>query len=382
MPARAPAPETPAPAVEPVPENFTFSGAVLDENWTDDGGIESLDISIGVQRAGGFLDKLFTVPMSEIVERNSEGEDGPESFTISTAYAVESGIMAAIHPETFTICGALAESDDPAFIVLNLAAPEGGEVRQVRISVMRIIEQSRDEESGQDCVTLTRDHALELELVPVPEPEEDAAPEGDRPVLRKHPDLEWLAQEKITVTQQLTEAEKAEYADDMAKLDEEIEALEDERSAVSNRLKKQIDAKEAERRAMSKVVREGNEEREVFCDKCADYDSGEMKWADAVTGEIVNKRPLVGEERQRHLPGVMSSMQKAKEANEAAAEQAPEAPEAGQSESDPEFAAQCEQAFAGSEDAPEAGTVEGVPLDGFIEPAPAAETVNSEAVAQ
>jgi hypothetical protein len=120
------------------------------------------------------------------------------------------------------------------------------------------------------------------------------------------PDREYLDQETITVTQHLTEAEKSAYADEMAKLDEEIEEMEIERSEVSSRLKKAIDAKEEERRAMSRIIRTGKEEREIFCDKVADYTSCEIVWTDAHGDHAeVSRRKMTSEERQRHLPGLL-----------------------------------------------------------------------------
>ncbi|EGY24557.1 hypothetical protein DA2_3173 [Desulfovibrio sp. A2] len=119
-------------------------------------------------------------------------------------------------------------------------------------------------------------------------------------------DQNWLRQETITVTQELTQAEKAEYADEMARLDDEIEELETERDRVSKALKKQIDAKEDERRALSKVVREGTETREIFCDLVADYNTCEMVWTDAhPPHEEVRRRKMTAEERQ--LPLTMNT---------------------------------------------------------------------------
>lgn len=115
-------------------------------------------------------------------------------------------------------------------------------------------------------------------------------------------DRHWLKQETITVTQQLTQKEKAEYAEEMAQLDNEIEELEDERDSVMKSLKKQIDAKEDERRKLSKVVRCGNEEREIYCDKLADYNTCEMVWTDAhPPHDEVKRQKMTAEERQLPL---------------------------------------------------------------------------------
>ncbi|MDR1659809.1 MAG: hypothetical protein LBR94_05650, partial [Desulfovibrio sp.] len=179
----SPAPQQ-EPASEPAPDTFTFQGTILDEEWDENGDLESLDISIGVQREGEFFDFHFAVPWAEIVGPKiltRSGEEEPRSFTVSKAYAVESGIMAAINPDA--------------------GKPDEDE----------------------------------------PEPGASTVPN----------DRHYLTSEKITVTQNLTEKEKAEYADEMAKLDAEIEELEVERDTTSKSLKKRIDAKEDERRKMS-----------------------------------------------------------------------------------------------------------------------------------
>lgn len=113
--------------------------------------------------------------------------------------------------------------------------------------------------------------------------------------------VKWLREERITVSAPLTEAEKARYADEMAALDGEIEALKDERAEVSNRLKKQIDAKEEERLALSRAVNDG-ETREVLCDCLKDYNTGEMVWTDAFPpyAEVL-RRAMTEEEKQPSL---------------------------------------------------------------------------------
>lgn len=113
--------------------------------------------------------------------------------------------------------------------------------------------------------------------------------------------VKWLKEERITVSAPLSEAEKASYAEEMAALDGEIEALKGERAEVSNRLKKQIDAKEEERLALSRAVNEG-ETREVLCDCLKDYNTEEMVWTNAYPPyEEVLRRKMTGEEKQPSL---------------------------------------------------------------------------------
>ena len=115
-------------------------------------------------------------------------------------------------------------------------------------------------------------------------------------------DSHFITSECITVRQELTQSEKAEYAEEMSRLDAKIEELEEERDRHMKSLKKQIDAMEEERRSLSKIVREGNEEREIYCDKCADYNACEIVWTDAYPPHaVVQRRPMTAEERQLPL---------------------------------------------------------------------------------
>lgn len=306
---------------QPEPEMFTVYGDIVQE--TED--------AILVTCEG----EQYWLPKSQI---EYEGERGDEyvAITLPDWLAEDKGlsdnqgfmppqaapldaatdaVLAAAEqePETVTLFGTFHEEDqDAEGIVFTVHyGDEDDTMTDFTIPRDAIMKMEKDGDYPEDddrwFIELTVAYAVQAGIIEDPDggeaEESPATGKGATPeILRKHPDLKWLAEEQITVTQTLTEAEKAEYADEMAKLDKEIEELEDERSRVSNSLKKQIDAKEQERRSMSTTVREGKEEREILCDKVADYDSGEIKWADAVTGEVVDKRPMTGEERQLPLP--------------------------------------------------------------------------------
>lgn len=138
---------------------------------------------------------------------------------------------------------------------------------------------------------------------PTNQENQEAEEEPDEPEASTVPgDTNWLGQETITVSEQLTTEEKSEYAEEMASLDKEIEDLEDERDRISKSLKKQIDGLEDERRRLSKVVREGEAVREVFCDKIADYNTLEIVWTDAMPPhEEISRRKMTESERQPPL---------------------------------------------------------------------------------
>jgi len=192
-------------------------------------------------------------------------------------------------PETCTFCGVVLGEDDETNTLHLELTPAGEEAPfSIRIDRARIVGRQPDED-GRESVTLPRAYALELELV---------QPNSEPAAQDKH----FLESETITVVQELTQAEKAAYADEMARLDDQIETLEDERDKENKAKKKQIDALEEERRQLSKLVREGKETREIYCDKCADYDTGEIVWTDAHPPYAeVQRRAMTAEERQLPL---------------------------------------------------------------------------------
>lgn len=142
-------------------------------------------------------------------------------------------------PETCTFCGVVLGEDDETNTLHLELTPAGEEAPfSIRIDRARIVGRQPDED-GRESVTLPRAYALELELV---------QPNSEPAAQDKH----FLESETITVVQELTQAEKAAYADEMARLDDEIETLEDERDKENKAKKKQIDALEAAEKALLK----------------------------------------------------------------------------------------------------------------------------------
>ena len=301
---------------QPEPEMFTVYGDILQE--TEDAILVSCDgeevwlpksqIDYAGERGDEYVP--ITLPDWLAADKGLSDNQGfmPPQTADESLDAATDEVLAAAEPETVALKGKVLDINEDGLTFLVVYGDEDGTETEFEIpreQIVTLFDESTEVEENELVVTVA--FAVEAGIIEDPDyrevDESPAMPEGATPeVLRKHPDLKWLAEEQRTISQKLTEAEKAEYADDMAKLDKEIEELEDERSRISNSLKKQIDAKENERRAMSKIVRQGQEEREILCDKVADYDSGEIKWADAVTGEVVDKRPMTSEERQLPLP--------------------------------------------------------------------------------
>lgn len=178
-------------------------------------------------------------------------------------------------------------------------------------------------------ITVSRAYAIETGMME--DPEEGRAgsePTPEAPAGKRAfgDNVKWIKEEKITVSQPLSDAEKARYAEEMSALDKEIEALKDERAEVSSRLKKQIDAKEEERLAMSRNVDEG-ELRTFSCDCLKDYGTGEMVWTEAYPPYAeVQRRKMTKEEMQPSLLEYSEKMAASAPAEDGAepAEPAPE----------------------------------------------------------
>lgn len=206
-------------------------------------------------------------------------------------------------PETVTLYGILRSITDNKLMFLVDYNDGEGTVTEFAIPREQVVSLfDEDTACEQNELVVTVAYAVEAGIIEDPsliEEDNDDLEPGASTVPN---DSHWLQQETITVTQELTQKEKAEYADVMAQLDKEVSDLEYERDSTSRALKKKIDAKEEERRQLSKLVREGRAEREIFCDKVADYNSCEIVWTDAHGDhEIVQRRKMTDEERKLPL---------------------------------------------------------------------------------
>lgn len=302
---------------QPEPEMFTIYGDILQE--TEDAILvrcEEDEVWLPkseIEYAGERGDEYVAISLPDwLAEKkglsDNQGFMPPQDTTPENPVEGQAEAAAEQEPETVTLHGILLSITEDELTFLVRYGDEAGtetEFTLPREEMVSLFDEDTACEQNELVVTVA--YAVEAGIIADPgysdAEEEPAQATGNTPeILRKHPDLKWLAEEQITVTQKLTEAEKAEYADEMAKLDEQIEELEDEIDGLKKSFKKRIDAAESQRRSASKIVREGKEEREILCDKVADYDSAEIKWADAVTGEVVDKRPMTAEERQFPLP--------------------------------------------------------------------------------
>ena len=217
----------------------------------------------------------------------------------------------------------------------GMGRPESAVAAQVEASPAPAEPEQPETESSS--ITVSRAYAIEAGMMEAPEedlagadvPVSESAPEAPAGKRAFGDNVKWIKEEKITVSQPLSDAEKARYAEEMSALDKEIEALKDERAEVSSRLKKQIDAKEEERLAMSRNVDEG-ELRTFTCDCLKDYGTGEMVWTEAYPPyNEVQRRKMTKEEMQPSLLEYSEKMNASAPAEEGAepAEPADAAPD-------------------------------------------------------
>lgn len=113
------------------------------------------------------------------------------------------------------------------------------------------------------------------------------------------PNMTYVREEIITVTEPLTDAERLEYGQEMADSLAKIEEYEDALDAERKRYKRLIEEQEKIAQSAAKLYREGKAEREVHCDLIKDWDKCEMVWFEAEPPHReVLRRPMTAEERQ------------------------------------------------------------------------------------
>lgn len=237
-----------------------------------------------------------------------EGMGRPESAMAAQVEASPSPAEPA-RPKTVTFYGSFNEEDqDDNGVVFTVEYDDASIDFTIPRDQIVALEYNMPETESAS-ITVSRAYAIEAGMMEAPEEGQDgsdvsvseSAPEVPAGKRSFGDNVKWLKEESITVTQPLSEAEKARYAEEMAALDKEIEELEDERAAISSRLKKQIDAKEQERREMSAHVNNG-EERTFTCDCLKDYGTGELVWAEAYPPyNEVRRRKMTPEEMRPSL---------------------------------------------------------------------------------
>ena len=95
------------------------------------------------------------------------------------------------------------------------------------------------------------------------------------------PNMTYVREETITVSEPLTDAERLEYGQEMADALAKIEEYEAALDAERKHYKRLIETQEKIAQTASKHYRDGKEEREVHCDLLKDWDKCEMVWVES-----------------------------------------------------------------------------------------------------
>lgn len=88
----------------------------------------------------------------------------------------------------------------------------------------------------------------------------------------------------------------------MATLESEVEALEDEKKAITGDFKSKIDGRRAEILALTRQINEEQEYRQVEVVERKDWDELVIDTVRTDTGDILESRPMTPSERQRPIP--------------------------------------------------------------------------------
>ncbi|GEB79253.1 hypothetical protein DDE01_06680 [Desulfovibrio desulfuricans] len=259
----------------------------------------------------------YWLPISQIEYVGGKG-DGDVAISVPEWLADEKGLYHGMGetPETSgpvpssvekdcTTCGhvavelAMRRDDEHGFVV---KCPKCGEEQpyelnpQGNLSACPVCGEDMPE-TPEECFECSRNVLLEAEEG------DDIRPDNWQPRGRifGH-NVTWSAEEAITVTQPLTEAEKLEYGQEMADALSQIEIYEDELDAQRKHYKRLIEAEEKRAKDASRLYLEGKEEREITCDVLKDWNTMEMVWTEAAPPHAeVYRRPMTEKEKQLSL---------------------------------------------------------------------------------
>lgn len=113
------------------------------------------------------------------------------------------------------------------------------------------------------------------------------------------PNMTYVREETIIVSEPLTDAERLECGQEMADALGKIEEYEAALDTERKHYKRLIELQEKIAQSASKHFRDGKAEREVHCDLIKDWDKCEMVWIEAEPPyREVLRRPMTAEERQ------------------------------------------------------------------------------------
>jgi hypothetical protein len=101
---------------------------------------------------------------------------------------------------------------------------------------------------------------------------------------------------------ELTEKEKLEYGQKVARECQLLAGCEEEKAEASSGFTARIKVHKAEINSLSTVLQQGYEYRQVKCERIIDYKKGTLVVIRLDTGEVVQERELNEAEKQRNLP--------------------------------------------------------------------------------
>jgi len=105
----------------------------------------------------------------------------------------------------------------------------------------------------------------------------------------------------ITIDVPLTRDDITEMADRIAKLDEQVDTVKNEKKASTAKCNGILKGIEAEIKHKLKCIRNRSVSREFACNVEYDYETGKVTYRDADTGKILEERDMTNEERQLSL---------------------------------------------------------------------------------
>lgn len=110
---------------------------------------------------------------------------------------------------------------------------------------------------------------------------------------------------RLHLRSNFTDAEKVEFAQQLAEAQREIESIEAEKKRANTQFKSRIESASADREEMMDRIQTGYEMRETLCTVTANVpEVGKKTIVRTDTGEVVRVETMTDAERQLELPGV------------------------------------------------------------------------------
>lgn len=97
----------------------------------------------------------------------------------------------------------------------------------------------------------------------------------------------------------MTESEFAQKGKDAAKLQREIEVLDNKLKAAKDEHKAETGVRESELGTILSTIRRGKEDREVECEEVMDFEKGTVEYFHK--GELMESRTMRNDERQASM---------------------------------------------------------------------------------